>query len=193
MGKGEETRAAILREAMAIAATEGLEGLTIGNLAKASGLSKSGLFAHFASKEALQIQVLEETRERFVSQVVAPMLKKPRGEPRIRELFARWLRWERDLPGGCVFLAASNELDDRPGPVRDHLVASQRDWIDTLRTAARIAVEEGHFAKDLDLDQFAWELWSIGLAFHYFHRLMRARDASARAQSAFERLLERSR
>ncbi|MCC6877062.1 MAG: TetR/AcrR family transcriptional regulator [Sandaracinaceae bacterium] len=192
MSKGEDTRRAILREAMELAATAGLEGLTIGELAKATGMSKSGLFAHFKSKEELQAQVLEQTRDRFINRVVAPALKEARGVPRIRELFTRWLRWETEQTGGCVFLAAATELDDRPGPVRDRLVAIQRDWIDTLRTAARIAVEEKHLSKGLDLDQFAWELWSIGLSYHYFHRLMRAPDAAERAQTAFERLLERS-
>ncbi len=177
---------------MSIAAKTGLEGLTIGSLAKASGMSKSGLFAHFHSKEELQIQVLEATRDRFVSRVLAPALKERRGEPRVRAMFDRWLHWAHESPGGCLFLAAASELDDRPGPVRDRLVAIQRDWVDALRTAARIAVEERHFQKELDTEQFARELWGIALAYHWFSRLMRAPDARERAQIAFEALVARS-
>src|SRR5690242_942401 len=104
-------------------------------------MSKSGLFAHFASKEALQIAVLDDARDRFVTTVVSPALKEPRGEPRVRALFDRWLRWEQAAfqPGGCVFVAAAAELDDQEGPVRDRLVEIQRDWVDALETAARIA------------------------------------------------------
>lgn len=195
MSKGDETRRAILGDALAQASTMGLSGLTIGTLAKRTGMSKSGLFAHFASKESLQIQVLEEARDRFVTHVLSPALKEPRGEPRVRALFDRWLRWDKSefQPGGCVFIAASSELDDQPGPVRDHLVAIQRDWIDALETAARIAVEEGHFRPDLDRRGWAFELWSLMLAYNWYARLLRNDDAETMARAAFDRLLARSR
>ena len=127
--KGERTRAAILDHALAAASERGLEGLSIGGLAKEAGLSKSGLFAHFSSKENLQIQVLETAVHRFVETVISPALRERRGIPRIRALFDNWLGWDRDagLPGGCIFISTANELDDRPGPVRDRLVAYQRD------------------------------------------------------------------
>ncbi|HEY8427427.1 MAG TPA: TetR/AcrR family transcriptional regulator [Sandaracinaceae bacterium] len=191
--KGDETRRAILADALAEATTVGLTGLTIGTLAKRTSMSKSGLFAHFASKEALQIAVLEEARDRFVTSVVSPALKAPRGEPRVRALIDGWLRWTELQPGGCIFIAAAAELDDRPGPVRDRLVEIERDWIDTLCTAARIAIEQGHFRADLDVEQWAFELWGTMLAYHWHARLMGDRAALERARASFDGLLARSR
>ncbi len=199
VSKGEETRRAILADAMAQASAVGLSGLTIGTLAKRTGLSKSGLFAHFASKEALQIQVLDTARDRFVAEVIAPALKQPRGEPRVRVLFERWLRWA-ELPwspdarsSGCLFVAAAAELDDQPGPVRDHLVGIQRDWVEALETAARIAVEAGHFGADLDVSRWAFELWGLLLGYHWYRRLLQAPQASDWVKSGFEALIARSR
>jgi AcrR family transcriptional regulator len=193
MGKGEETKQAIVDEALELVSTVGLEKLTIGALASATGMSKSGLFAHFRSKEQLQLQVLAEARERFIEIVIAPALKKPRGEARLRAIFESTMKqWERDLPGGCIFHAVSAELDDQPGPARDYLVETQRDYADTLRRAAEIAVEEGQFRKDLDLDQFVFELGSITAAYHHFGRLLGDPDAEQRAHNMFEGLLARS-
>lgn len=194
MSKGEETRRAILADALAQASTLGLAGLTIGSLAKRTGLSKSGLFAHFASKEALQVAVLEDARDRFVSTVVSPALRRPRGAPRVRALLEGWLQWaQADFqPGGCIFVAAAAELDDQPGPVRDRLVAIERDWMDALQTAARIAKEEGHFGGGVDVRQWAFEAWGVALAYHWYSRLLRAEDAAERARRGFERLLAAS-
>ncbi|HSF13984.1 MAG TPA: TetR/AcrR family transcriptional regulator [Vicinamibacteria bacterium] len=194
MSKGEETRAVILEHALSMASRIGLEGLSIGGLASETGMSKSGLFAHFDSKLNLQLDVLRSSVDRFIARVVVPALKKPRGAPRVRALFEGWLSWSNDpaLPGGCFFIAAANELDDRPGPLRDRLVSYQRDWIETLSTAARIAVEEGHFRADLDTRQFAYEFYSILMAYHHFSRLMRDAEAERRARCALEQLLERS-
>jgi AcrR family transcriptional regulator len=189
--KGEQTREAILAHALGLATRIGFEGLTIGRLAQDLKMSKSGLFAHFRSKEALQIEILRMAGARMIDTVVKPALVAPRGEPRVRALFERWLAWEQSpsLPGGCPFMAASFELDDRPGPVRDFVVQNLRDWMDTLAGAARIAVQEGHFRADLDCEQFAHECQGIGLAFVHASRLMRDPRARARAQSAFESLL----
>lgn len=194
MSKGDETRSAVLDEALALSSRFGLEGLSIGGLAKATGLSKSGLFAHFDSKQNLQLAVLEASATRFIASVVAPALQQPRGIPRIRALFENWLAWSADpsLPGGCVFIAAANELDDQPGPVRDRLVAYQRDWIDALATAARIAVEEGQFREDLDVKQFAYDFYSIALGCHHFERLLRDPEARARTRASMDRLIEAS-
>ena len=155
MAKGEATKEAILERALSMATRTGIEGLTMGTLAKEANLSKSGLFAHFQSKEQLQLDVLETAATRFIEMVIAPALREPRGEPRVRALFERWMEWEKApfLPGGCPFIALANELDDRPGPVREKLVAYQRDWLQSLATAARIAVTEGHFRADLDTEQ----------------------------------------
>ena len=188
MAKGEETRQAILARAFELATVVGVSSLSIGRLAEATGLSKSGLFAHFGSKEALEVAVVEEASRQFVQEVMVPALRQPRGEPRVRALFDRWLAWG-DRPGGCFFVGATAELDDRPGPPRDRLVQAQRDWIDALATAARIAVTEGHFAPALDPEQFAFELYGIMLAYHSFHRFVRDDHAPARARAAFERLV----
>jgi AcrR family transcriptional regulator len=193
--KGEQTREAILAHALGLATRIGFEGLTIGRLAEDLHMSKSGLFAHFRSKEALQLEILRFAGARMVDTVVKPALAAPRGEPRVRALFERWLAWEQSpsLPGGCPFMAASFELDDRPGPVRDFVVQNLRDWMDTMTGAARIAVHEGHFRADLDCEQFAHECQGIGLAFVHASRLMHDPSARVRAQSAFESLLSRSR
>lgn len=185
----------ILDKALAMASALGLEGLSIGGVAKEAGLSKSGLFAHFKSKEDLQLQVLESAVERFIDNVIAPALRKPRGEPRLRAFFDNWMSWEssKAMPGGCPFIAAASELDDRPGRLRDYLVSSQRDWMDALATASRIAVEEGHFRSDLDGHQFAYELYSIILAYHHFNRLLRDPQSIERARQAFEDLIQQSR
>ena len=193
--KGEQTREAILTKALGLATRIGFEGLTIGRLADDLGMSKSGLFAHFRSKEALQLEILRMAGARMVETVVKPALVVKRGEPRLRALFDGWLAWEQSpsLPGGCPFMAASFELDDRPGPVRDFVVQNLRDWMDTMAGAARIAVQEGHFRADLDCEQFAHECQGIGLAFVHASRLMRDPKARARAQTAFESLLDASR
>src|SRR5215475_13768753 len=190
--KGERTREAILTHALGLATRIGFEGLTIGRLAENLQMSKSGLFAHFRSKEGLQLEILRMAGARMIDTVVRPALAAPRGEPRVRALFERWLAWEQSpsLPGGCPFMAASFELDDRPGPVRDYVVQNLRDWIDTMAGAARIAVQEGHFRADLDCDQFAHDCQGIGLAFVHASRLMRDPKAHARAASAFETLLQ---
>jgi AcrR family transcriptional regulator len=195
VSKGAATREAILDTALALASTGGLEALSIGELARKVGLSKSGLFAHFGSKEELQVAVLRTAVERFVAEVISPALREPRGEPRVRALLERWLAWEQAsfLPGGCPFLAVSCELDDRPGPVRDFLVQAQRDWLDALATAVRIAVVEGHFAAGVDPDQVAYEFFSGILGYHQLHRLLRDPLAEQRCRQAFEALLERSR
>ena len=166
----------------------GVSGLTIGRLAEEMGLSKSGLFAHFGSKEALDVAVVEEASRQFVQEVMVPALREPRGEPRVRALFERWLVWGQ-RPGGCFFVGASAELDDRVGPSRDALARADKDWLDELAKAARIAVREGHFATTIDPDQFAFELNGIMLSFHQFHRFLREPEALARTRRAFDRLV----
>ena len=193
MGKGEETKRAIVDQALELASTVGLDKLTIGALAGATGMSKSGLFAHFRSKEQLQLQVLVQARQRFIEIVLTPAFKKPRGEARLRSIFKNTLKqWENELPGGCIFHAVSAELDDQPGPARDYLVQTQRDHAETLRRAGEIAVEEGDFRKGLDLDQFVFELGSITAAYHHFGRLLGDPGAEQRARKMFEGLLARS-
>jgi AcrR family transcriptional regulator len=192
VAKGEETRQSILTRAFELANVVGVSGLSIGRLADATGLSKSGLFAHFGSKEALEVAVVEEATRQFVQDVMMPALRRPRGEPRVRALFDRWLTWGL-RPGGCFFVGASAELDDRPGPPRDALVQALKDWIDALATAAQIGVTEGHFRADLDSKQFAFEIYGIMLATHTFNRFLQDPTSLDRTRQAFDRLLASSR
>jgi AcrR family transcriptional regulator len=193
--KGEQTRAAILEHATDLATQVGLEGLTIGRLATELSLSKSGLFAHFRSKEALQVQVLDAASQRFVEQVLRPALAAPRGEKRLRAIFERWLAWTKvnSGPGGCLFVAAAAELDDRPGPVRDRLVALQKDFMDVMANVARTGVSEKQFRRDLDGDQFAHDLYAVMLGYHHASRLLRDPKAEKRARAGFETLLSEAR
>ena len=191
MTKGAETRDRILDRAFRLATREGLDGLTLGTLASELGLSKSGLFAHFRSKEELQVEILQTAAARFEETVVKPAFRAARGLPRLKKLFENWLHWLNDpaLPGGCLFVAAAAELDDKEGRPRDYLVGTQRQMRDVLARAAQLAVAEGHFAKGLDCDQFAFEMYGIILAYNYWKRLLRDARPEARARAAFQRLL----
>jgi AcrR family transcriptional regulator len=191
VSKGADTRSAVLGHALALASEVGLEGVTIGTLAERAQMSKSGLFAHFESKEALQIAVLDEAVGRFVEQVVAPALRQKRGEPRVRALLDNWLRWANAdfMPGGCVFVASIADLDDRPGPVRDRLAASQRDWLETLATAIRIAIDEKHFRPDVDPAQLAQEILALAYGTQLMRRLLRDPKTESRLRVAVDRLL----
>jgi AcrR family transcriptional regulator len=188
VSKGEETRQAILERAFELANVVGVTGLSIGRLAEATGLSKSGLFAHFGSKEALEVAVVEEASRQFVQAVMVPALRQPRGEPRVRALFEHWLAWGQ-RPGGCFFVGASAELDDRTGPARDALVRACKDWVDELAKAVRIGVREGHFRSDADSDQAAFEIYGIMTGGHLFNRFLREPAAIERTRKAFERVL----
>lgn len=188
--KGENTRATILDAALDLARLEGLDALSIGRLAKGVGLSKSGLFSHFKSKQTLQLQVLERAASDFVDFVVRPALSEPRGAPRVRAMFETWLAWadSEAKSGGCVFLGAAAEYDDRPGPVRNFLIETQREWLQTLARAVRLAKNEGHFAASVDPEQFAFEVYGVMMAFHLYSRLLGDPDAGSRARAAFDAL-----
>jgi AcrR family transcriptional regulator len=193
VSKGEETRAAILDDALAIASEVGFTGLTIGQLAEQTGMSKSGLFAHFRSKEALQLETLEWARDRFTDVVVRPTLAAPRGEQRVRTLFDRWLAWEAEfLRGGCIFITATIEFDDQPGPMRDAVVRNQQDWMDFVATVAGTAVSEGDFRADLDTEQLAFTLQGLMLGYHHAARLMRDPKALDHTRRALDQLLQAS-
>lgn len=192
MGKGEATREAVLDAASRMARTVGLGGMTIGALATSTQLSKSGLYAHFQSKEDLQLQVLEHAKARYVAQVIAPALSAPRGEPRMRALFEHKLRWD-SAPGGCIFTSAATELDDQPGPVRDRVARDERDWRDTIAEVFRTGIAEGHFRPEADPEQFAFDLEGVFLAHHLTHRLLDDTTADERARHSFEQLLTAAR
>jgi len=190
--KGAGTRDRILDVAFRLAAREGLDGLSLGDISKQLGISKSGLFAHFQSKEELQIDLLRTGAARFTADVLLPAFRKPRGLPRLRALLENWMRWTTspELPGGCLMLAACAELDDREGPVRDVLVGFQKELLAALARSARIAVEEGHLRRGLDVEQFAFELYGIVLGFNHARRLLRDSKAERRAREAFARLVQ---
>lgn len=191
MSKGERTRELILDEALALASQVGLEGLSIGSLASRLSLSKSGLFAHFGSKEDLQVLTLKQAQRLFQQDVFEPALAEPAGIPRLRALFSNWLAWlERDRPGGCLMLAASAEYDDRPGAVRDLLVAGQRELRGAIAKAIRLAIDAGHLAPQTDPWQLGFEIVGIALATHHDRRLLGDARSAARARDAFERLIQ---
>jgi AcrR family transcriptional regulator len=156
-------------------------------------MSKSGLFAHFESRESVELAVLGAAINRFRDDVVLPALREPRGEPRIRALVERWHAWSNDnasMPGGCLLLQAAVELDDRPGPAQDLVADAMRQWSEALRRAAAIAVEEGHFRRDLDPALFAFQLQGIVLASHQAERLLRVPGGASKMRRALDALIE---
>ena len=193
MSKGQQTKAAILDEAVGIASRVGFNALTIGQLAESTGMSKSGLFAHFRSKEALQLDTLHRAQERFNDLVIRPALSAPRGRPRVEALFDHWLEWETEaLTGGCIFVTATIEFDDQPGPMRDAVVRCQQDWLEFVAAVARTAVTEGDFRTDLDTERFAFQLQGLMLGYHHAGRLMRDPRAREHTQRALDDLLDAS-
>jgi AcrR family transcriptional regulator len=192
LAKGEQTRRTILDHALRVASKEGFSGLSIGALARDLQMSKSGLFAHFQSKQRLQVDVMLAGEQRFIDFVVRPALQEPRGEPRLRAMIHRWSRWALadGPPGGCVFVAAASELDDQPGPLRENLSRTQRDWTGTLTRAVELGVEAGHFRSNTDCGQVAFELYSTLLGLHLYHRLLRRPDALDLCGHAVDRIFD---
>jgi AcrR family transcriptional regulator len=188
--KGQQTRAAILEAALGQASHMGLEGLSIGALAELTQMSKSGVFAHFGSREELQISVIREYHARFEEEVFFPAIREPRGLPRLRALFERWIRRVSvELDSGCIYISGAVEFDDRPGPVRDALVAMVRDWHAALSRAIGVAVSEGHLRADTDPTQMLFELHGLILALHHDARFLRTPGSLDRARAGFERTL----
>jgi AcrR family transcriptional regulator len=190
MTKGEDRKFEILEVGLDMASRLGLEAVTIGTLAKAIGMSKSGLFAHFQSKENLQIDILKHAEEDFSAKVLGPALTTPAGIPRIKALLKKWIEWGSKLTGGCIFVSAATEFSDRPGKVRDFLLHQQEQWIESLRRMAESAIKAGDFRHDIDCGQFAFDLYSLLLGFHYYHQLLRDPHTLKRQEEALERLLE---
>lgn len=187
-GKRAATRDTILDHAYALARRDGLEGLSIGGLAADVGMSKSGVFAHFGSREDLQLAVLDTGRRRFVSQVLLPALKQPRGLPRLRAIVANWFEWSREHQSGCVLLSAASEYDGRDGALHDGVVQQQAGWRDELQKAIAQAVELGHLRSDTDVAQLAFEIYALMLGLHHDAGLFGFDEADRLARAAFERL-----
>ena len=193
MQKGQQTKAAIVDVALGLATQMGLEGLTIGAVAEMAGMSKSGVFAHFGSREELQISVIREYHHRFEVEVFYPVLQQPRGLARLRALFANWMqRTSAEIDSGCIYISGAVEFDDRPGPVRDALASSVQTWMNALNRAVRMAVEQGELAKDIDPVQVCFEIHGLILASHYEARFLKTKNALAQAHRSFEQILLRN-
>ncbi len=189
--KGEQTRAAIVDAALELAARVGLEGLTIGSLAERMAMSKSGVFAHFGSREELQIAVLKEYERRFVDDVLLPALEERRGLPRLRAVFDRWLeRTAIEAARGCLWISGAAEYDDRPGSVREELVAMVRSWQRELSRAIQQAIDAGDLPPDLDAQEVVFQLYGVILVLHHDGRLLGSPDAVARARRSFDRIVD---
>jgi AcrR family transcriptional regulator len=193
--KGEETRSQILAAAVVQASSSGFESLTIGTLAEKTGMSKSGLFAHFGSKLELQIAALDEAARQFTEAVFLPALKAPRGLKRMRALFENWITWPQraKLPGGCPIDAAGREYDHQPGPMRDAVLERQRLLDRELAKTVQLAIDTGELAPDLDPHQLGFEILSIVLGFYRSESVLGTEEAAKRSRTAFDRLVEQNR
>jgi AcrR family transcriptional regulator len=192
MLKGQQTKAAIVDAAMGLATHLGLEGLSIGVVAEVTQMSKSGVFAHFGSREELQISVVREYFNQFEQEVFYPALAAPRGLPRVRVMFDNWMRlMVGEVQAGCIFISGAAEFDDRPGPVRDALASSVKTWLTAVRRAIVQAREMGHLPADSDEHQIAFELHGLILALHYEARFLKDAGSSDRTMAGFNHILAR--
>lgn len=184
--KGASTRESIIDRAYEMARAAGLEGLSIGTLSQAVGMSKSGVFAHFGSREALQLAVLDSAATRFGESVLIAALSQPRGLPRLRAIMRNWFEWGRHAAGGCVLVGSVTEYDDRPGVIRDRVLHNEQRWRDALQRAAQLAIDCGHL-RDGDTDQYAFELYAIPLAMLHEGGLFGYERARRHGDAALER------
>jgi AcrR family transcriptional regulator len=190
MRKGAQTRVAILDVALMIASRHGLEGLTIGLLAESMKMSKSGVFAHFGSREDLQLAVLNLYHQQFAQEVFFPSMKAARGLPRLQALFFRWVkRLTLELASGCIYVSGAVEYDDRPSAIRQQLVTMVLAWQDALNRCVLQARELGHLRADTDSRQMVFEMYGLILALHHDARFINRAGSVERAHAGFERLL----
>jgi AcrR family transcriptional regulator len=187
--KGLITRELILARAYELARQEGLEGLSIGTVARSAGMSKSGMFAHFGSREQLQLALLDSVGARFLEFVKIPALCEARGLPRLRKMIERWCEWSRVHQSGCVLLSAAVEYDGRrEGAIREHVLRQQAGWRDELRRAIQLAIDVGHLRRDTETKQLAFEIYSLMLGLHHDAGLFGYEEARCRTEQALERL-----
>ena len=190
--KGQQTKAAIIDAALRLAAQIGLEGLSIGAVAEVTGMSKSGVFAHFGSREELQISVIRQYHDRFEAEVFYAAMQKPRGLPRLQALFDNWMeQTSAEIDSGCIYISGAVEFDDRTGPVRDALASSWSTWQTALRRAVELAQAEGQLSRESDAHQIAFEIHGLILALHYEARFLRNPNAADRARQGFQHILSR--
>lgn len=190
IGKGAVTRGAIVDRAMVLARVDGFEGLSIGGVALAVGMSKSGVFAHFGSREELQIAVLDAAAQRFTDDVFVPALRTPRGLKRLESIATHWLEWLRDGVGGCPMISAAVEYDDKPGPVHDRVVLYEKRLRRELVRAVQMTIDTGELRADTDAEQVAFEIFGIALATHHDYRLIGDARTGKRASLALSRLID---
>ncbi len=190
--KGTQTKAAIIDAALGLATHVGLEGLSIGALAEVTQMSKSGVFAHFGSREELQISVVREYHDRFEAEVFIPALAEARGLPRLRKLFDNWMtRTSMEIDSGCLYISGAVEFDDRPGPVRDALASSVRTWLAAMHKAVSQAQLLGQIDDETDAQQILFEIHGLILALHFDARFLKTSGSAARAVTGFEHILAR--
>ena len=192
MQKGQMTKATIIEAALGLSTQIGLEGLSIGVLAEVTQMSKSGVFAHFGSREELQISVIREYFGRFEQEVFYPALHAERGLPRVEALFHNWMkRVAIEIQSGCIFISGAVEFDDRPGPVRDALATSVQTWLSALFRAVVLAKQCGHLLPNADEHQMAFEIHGLILALHYEARFLKNPGSIERANQGFANILAR--
>jgi len=190
--KGQQTKQAIIDAALGLATQIGIEGLSIGALAEVMRMSKSGVFAHFGSREELQISVIREYHDRFEQEVFYPAMQQSRGLPRLRTMFANWMtRTSTEIDSGCLYISGAVEFDDRPGPVRDALASSVNTWLQAILRAVMLAKQSGHLQSDADEHQMAFEIHALILALHYEARFLKSPTSIARANKGFENIVAR--
>lgn len=192
MSKGFDTKENILKTAFEYTSKFGLEALSIGELAKSVGMSKSGLFSHFKSKEKLQMKVLDYSAHNFTKNIFKPALSEKRGLARLDAMMMNWMNWSSSyLPGGCPFLSSIIEFDDRPGAIRDHLHHLQSSMINTFARAIEISIEEGELRTMTDKEQLAYEVYSNMIGFHIFNRLLKDQQSETRFKTAYHAIIDR--
>lgn len=191
--KSNATKTVILRTALREACIHGIEGLTIGELAKAVGMSKSGLFAHFENRDDLQLEVLKLAADDFITQVMKPAFAKPRGEERLKAMFKNWIKHMEDIEqshSGTLLIAACFELDAKPGRLRDFVKKAQLDLLQNIERAVKMAIDEKQFRKDLSTEQFAWSLYAYVIAYHHSKRMLNDPKAEKHVMDSFKALIE---
>lgn len=190
--KGQQTKATIVEAALGLATHIGLEGLSIGALADVTGMSKSGVFAHFGSREELQISVIREYHHRFEQEVFFPAMRAERGIPRLRALFDNWMkRTSIEIDSGCIYISGAVEFDDRTGPVRDALASSVLTWHAAMKRAIVQCKARGELSDDVNEEQMLFEIHGLILALHYEARFLKNPGSLERAVTGFNNILAR--
>ena len=190
MVRDKDTKSAILEKGLEMSSHLSLEAITIGGLAKEMNMSKSGLFAHFQSKENLQVEILNYAALHFTDYVITPALKVERGIPRIRAIVDNWIIWGSKFNGGCIFVDATTEFNDRPGNIHNMLFGQQKQWVDVLRRIGESAIKAGDIKADTDCEQFAYDLYSLVLGYYYYDQLLQDPKIEQRKEKSLNQFLE---